>query len=117
MGDITRIEQNRLMSKAVKANGFVFVGGQTPDDRTQDVVGQTRQVLAKVDKYLAEAGLDKTRLVSVSVWLKDITRDFDGMNGVWEQWVPEGHTPGRATVQAHLRTSDMLVEVAAIAAE
>lgn len=117
MANFTRIKHNELMSKAVRANGFVFVGGQTPDNREQDVAAQTREVLKKVDDNLAALGLDKSHLVSVSIWLKDITRDFDAMNDVWTEWVDRENTPSRATVEANLRTSDMLIEIAAIAAE
>ncbi|HDS0916517.1 TPA: RidA family protein [Pseudomonas putida] len=117
VANFTRIKHNELMSKAVRANGFVFVGGQTPDQREEDVTGQTRQVLKKIDENLEAMGLDKSHLVSVSIWLKDITRDFDAMNAVWAEWVDKNNTPSRATVEAHLRTADMLVEIAAIAAE
>ena len=117
MANFTRIPHNELMSKSVRANGFVFVGGQTPDKRDEDISGQTRQVLKKIDEQLEAMGLDKSHLVSVSIWLKDITRDFDAMNEVWAEWVDRENTPSRATVEAHLRTADMLVEIAAIAAE
>ncbi|WP_371319139.1 RidA family protein [Pseudomonas sp. PDM26] len=117
MTNFARIKHNELMSKAIRANGFVFVGGQTPDQRNEDVAGQTRQVLKKIDENLEAMGLDKSHLVSVSIWLKDITRDFEAMNAVWAEWVDMENTPTRATVEAHLRTADMLVEIAAIAAE
>jgi enamine deaminase RidA (YjgF/YER057c/UK114 family) len=79
MNEIVRFESNQRMSRVVKAAGLVFVGGQTSNDRTLDVKGQTQQVLAKIDAFLAQAGIEKTRLVSAQVWLADIARDFASM--------------------------------------
>ena len=69
-----------------------------------------RVVLEQVDRLLAEAGTDKTRIVSAQVWLADMA-DFAEMNAVWDQWVPQGHTPARATGEAKLATPDYKVEV------
>lgn len=116
MSTIERFEQNTINARVVRANGFVFVGGQTPDDLTQDMAGQTAQVLKKIDHYLESVGLDKNRIVSAQVWVKHIGRDFDAMNAVWSAWVPQGQVPARATVEANLRYEDMLIEIAVIAA-
>ncbi|HDR9307826.1 TPA: RidA family protein, partial [Burkholderia multivorans] len=62
-------------------------------------------------------GIDKTRLVSAQVWLADIARDFAGMNEVWDAWVPAGHAPARATVEAKLAAPHLLVEIAVVAAQ
>ena len=69
-----------------------------------------RVVLEQVDRLLAEAGTDKTRIVSAQIWLADMA-DFAEMNAVWDQWVPQGHTPARATGEAKLATPDYKVEV------
>jgi len=116
MSTIERFEQNSINARVVRANGFVFVGGQTPDDLTHDIAGQTVQVLKKIDHYLKSVGLDNTRIVSAQVWVKQIARDFDAMNAVWAAWVPQGYVPARATVEANLRYENMLVEIAVIAA-
>jgi enamine deaminase RidA (YjgF/YER057c/UK114 family) len=115
MSEIVRIATDRRMSRAVKAAGLVFVGGQTSQDRTPDVKVQTRRVLANIDDYLSQAGVDKTRLISAQVWLADIARDFSSMNEVWEAWLEPGCAPTRATVEAKLAAADMLVEIAVIA--
>jgi enamine deaminase RidA (YjgF/YER057c/UK114 family) len=115
MSAIVRIAADRRMSRAVKAAGLVFVGGQTSQDRTLDVQVQTRRVLANIDDYLLQAGVDKTRLISAQVWLADIARDFNSMNEVWEAWLEPGCAPTRATVEAKLAAPDMLVEIAVIA--
>jgi enamine deaminase RidA (YjgF/YER057c/UK114 family) len=115
MNEIVRFESNQRMSRVVKAAGLVFVGGQTSNDRTLDVKGQTQQVLAKIDAFLAQAGIEKTRLVSAQVWLADIARDFASMNEVWDAWVAPGCAPTRATVESKLAAPDLLVEIAVIA--
>ena len=115
MNDIIRIDTNQRMSRIVKAAGFVFIGGQTSADPAPDVRIQTAKVLEKIDGFLDKAGIDKTRLVSAQVWLADIARDFAGMNEVWEAWVPEGCAPTRATVEARLAASHLLVEISVVA--
>ena len=111
MSEIVRIETNQRMSRVVKAAGLVFIGGQTSNDRTLDVKGQTRQVLAKIDGFLAQAGIDKTRLVSAQIWLANIDQDFTGLNVVWDAWVARGCAPTRATVESKLAAPDLLVEI------
>jgi enamine deaminase RidA (YjgF/YER057c/UK114 family) len=103
------------MSQAVACNGMVFLAGQVADDTSQDVSGQTRQVLAAIDRLLAEAGSDKSRLLSAQIFLADMA-DFAAMNKVWEAWVLPGQTPARATVQAALAQPQYRVEVVVTAA-
>lgn len=115
MNDIVRIENNKRLSR-VGYNGIVWVGGLTADDSSQDIQGQTRQVPAKIDAYLAKAGTSKNRLVSAEIWLKDIERDFEGMNKVWDAWVPADAAPARATGESKLARSPLLIEIIVIAA-
>jgi len=112
--DIKRIGVGARMSEAVSYNGIVWVAGQVgnPGDSVAD---QTRTCLAEVDRILAAAGTDKTRILSAQIWLADIAT-FGEMNGVWDQWVPQGHTPARATGEAKLATPDYKVEVIVTAA-
>lgn len=116
MSEITRIETNQRMSRVVSFNGMVFIGGLTADDASQDIQGQTRQVLKKIEDYLAKAGTDKTRMLSAQIWLKDIESDFAGMNEVWDAWAPVGDTPTRATGESKLARSNLLVEIIVTAA-
>jgi enamine deaminase RidA (YjgF/YER057c/UK114 family) len=116
MTDIVRIETDKRRSRAVVYNGIVFVGGMAADDRTQDIRGQTEQALARVEKYLADAGTDKSRLLTAQIWLKDITRDFDGMNEVWNAWTAPNAAPTRATAQCEMGAPDVLVEIIVTAA-
>jgi enamine deaminase RidA (YjgF/YER057c/UK114 family) len=103
------------MSQAVVSNGMVFLAGQVAGDTSQDVGGQTRQVLAAIDRLLAEAGSDKSRLLSAQIFLADMA-DFAAMNKVWEGWVVPGQTPARATVQAAMAAPDYRVEIVVTAA-
>ncbi len=96
-------------------NGTVYLAGQVPDDATQDIEGQTRQVLAMVDRLLAEAHSDKTCILMAQIFLKEIG-DIKGMNLAWDQWIPDGHTPPRATVQAALANPAWKIEIVVTAA-
>ncbi|CAG0981965.1 2-aminomuconate deaminase [Burkholderiales bacterium] len=106
----------RLSAMVVhEATGTIYLAGQVADDPKADLATQTRQVLAAIDRLLAEAGSDKAKLLSATIFLPDMA-DFAAMNAVWEAWVPQGHTPARATVQAKLADPDLKVEIQAIAA-
>lgn len=112
---VQRFDVGPRLSEMAIHNGTVYLAGQVPDDATQDIEGQTRQVLGMIDTLLARAGTDKTRLLMVQIFLADLA-DFDGMNRVWDAWVPAGHTPPRATVQARLARPDWRIEIVATAA-
>ena len=111
---ITRYQTGPRMSQAVKANGFVFTAGQVAATPTPSVAAQTAQILAQIDQLLSDAGSDKTKIVSASIWLADIA-GFAEMNSEWDKWVPAGNAPARATVEAKLATPAYLVEIAVIA--
>jgi enamine deaminase RidA (YjgF/YER057c/UK114 family) len=113
---IQRISVTPRLAGAVVHNGLAWLSGQVPDDRSQDCAGQTRQVLAKIDALLAQAGSDKSKLLSAQIWLKDIDADFAAMNEVWAAWLPEGAAPARATIKADLASADVLVEIMLTAA-
>ena len=108
--DIIRIDRNPRLSKVVVANGFAFLSGLTARDRSGDVKQQTADILEQIDGYLAAANTDRSKLVSVNIWLKDITQ-VSQMNEVWEGWVDPESVPTRATVQAELAHHDTLVEI------
>ena len=111
---IKRIESGARMSQAVVANGFVFLAGQVANDTSADVEGQTRQVLAEIDRLLAAAGTRKDRLLSATIYLADVST-FAQMNKAWESWVaPEGK-PARATVEAKMVAPEYKVEIQVIA--
>ncbi|MCF2525855.1 RidA family protein [Yinghuangia soli] len=112
---IQRFESNARMSQATVHNGTVYLAGVVADDLTQSVGVQTKTVLAGIDRLLALAGTDKTRILRAEIFLADI-KDFADMNAEWDAWVPEGAAPARATVQAALYTPEALVEIVVTAA-
>ena len=113
MSDIKRIGVGARMSEAVCYNGIAWLAGQVGEGST--VAEQTKDCLAQVDRILAEAGSDKTKILSTQIWLADIST-FAEMNAVWDQWVPAGHTPARATGEAKLAAPQYLVEIIVTAA-
>lgn len=110
---IEHIDPGARMSHAVVHNGTVYLAGQVAEGA--DVVEQSRASLALVDGLLERAGSDRSKLLSVTVYLADMA-DFAGMNSVWETWIDAANPPARATVEAKLATPDYLVEFSVIAA-
>ena len=112
---IQRLDVGPRMSEAAVHNGTVYLAGQVAIDPTLTIEGQTCQVLASIDDLLARAGSDKRRILMAQIFLADL-KDFEGMNAVWDAWVPSGHTPPRATVQAALARQEWKIEVVVTAA-
>lgn len=112
---ITRIESGARMSQAVVHGDTIYLAGQvgTPDAPVAD---QTSQVLAAIDRLLAQAGSDKTRILSATVWLADMA-DYAAMNAVWDAWVAPGHAPARATGESRLAAPGYRVEIIVVAAK
>ena len=115
MSDIKRLETNDRMSQAVIHNGLIWLAGQVAKPG-ESVTEQTRAVLEQIETLLAQAGSDKTRILSATIWLADMA-DFAEMNAVWDAWVPQGAAPARATGEAKLATPDYKVEVIVTAAQ
>jgi enamine deaminase RidA (YjgF/YER057c/UK114 family) len=112
---IERIKVGPRMSQVVIHGDTIYLAGQVADDPSADVAGQTRQILAKIDNLLAEAGADKSKVLSANVWLSDIST-FDQMNAVWDKWVTPGQPPARATVESRLARPEFKVEIMVVAA-
>ena len=112
---IKRIRPGARLSGASVHHGLCWLAGQTADDLTQDVKGQTKQILDKIDSILAEAGTDKKKLLTVQIWLSDM-RFFADMNSVYDQWLYKDSPPARATVESRLATPGHLVEIGGVAA-
>ena len=111
---IKRLQTNARMSQVVIANGVVYLAGQVPDTANVSVTEQANEVLARIDTLLEAAGVDRTRLLSANIWLSD-PKHFAEFNAVWDVWVPAGHAPTRACVQALLMKPGCDVEVAVTA--
>src|SRR5271166_2063805 len=89
------------MSRCVVRDNTVYLAGLTASDATQDIKGQTKQILDKIDGYLAQAGTSKSNLLSANLWIKDMAL-FADMNSVWNAWVDPENPPARACVKADL---------------
>jgi enamine deaminase RidA (YjgF/YER057c/UK114 family) len=113
---IQRLHVGARMSEAAIYNGLCFLAGQVAQDPNQGTGEQTRQVLAAIDRLLAEAGTDKSRLLQVTIFVTSMA-EFPAMNAVWDTWVVPGQTPPRATVQAALARPEYKVEIKVIAAQ
>ncbi|NEH28108.1 RidA family protein [Rhizobium ruizarguesonis] len=113
---IERHETGKRMSQAVTYGGFVFLAGQVAIDAPgASVQEQTINILARITRLLESVGSNPTRIVSTTIWLADIS-SFEDMNTVWDAWVPAGHAPARATVEARLAGPEFTVEIGMIAA-
>jgi enamine deaminase RidA (YjgF/YER057c/UK114 family) len=112
---INRVEPGQRLSRAVIHGDTIYLAGHVASDPALDVAGQTRQILAAIDRVLAELGTDKSRILSATVWLADMST-FDEMNSVWDAWVSPGSPPARACVESKLASPRYRVEIAAIAA-
>ena len=115
---IERHHTGKRMSEAVVfmpgGERVAWLAGQVAADPVADITGQTTSVLAQIDALLAEIGSDKTKILSATIYLADI-KDFAAMNVVWDAWVPQGHTPARATVEANLAAPAYRIEIQVVA--
>ena len=112
---IKRLEVGPRLSQAVIHGDTVYLSGIVPDDLKKDARGQTEEILAKIDRLLAAAGTDKSKILVATIWLTDI-RDFAEMNSVWDKWVPQGQSPARACVESKLASPQIRVEIRVTAA-
>ncbi|MBP6188954.1 MAG: RidA family protein [Azonexus sp.] len=111
---IQRHGTTRRYSDSVVYAGTVYLV-EVPNNLEANITAQSENLLASIDRLLAQAGSDKSHLLMVTIYLADIA-DYDAMNAVWDTWVPEGHAPTRACVQAKLANAKYRVEMALTAA-
>ncbi len=110
---IERLHTGSRMSKIVKHHGIIYLCGQV--GAGESVSEQTRDCLARIDALLEEAGSDRSHILQAIIWLADMA-DFQDMNAVWDQWIPEGHAPARACGEAKLARDVLKVEIIITAA-
>lgn len=114
--DIHRLHIGKTLSEIAIHNGTVYLAGQVAEDLTQNIAGQTREVLGHIDRLLAEANSDKSRILMCQIFIADM-KDFGEMNAAWNEWVAEGNSPPRATVEAKLAKPEWLIEMVVTAAQ
>jgi enamine deaminase RidA (YjgF/YER057c/UK114 family) len=112
---LRRFHVGDRLSEVTIFNGTAYLAGQVAADASQDIRGQTRQVLAAIDQLLQEVGTDNAHILMAQIFLADLA-DFDGMNEVWEDWIAPGDAPPRATIQARLAKPDWKIEIIVTAA-
>jgi len=114
---IQRLNVGPRMSQAVVHGNTVYLAGQVARNAGgQPVDAQTKDILQIIDGLLAQAGSDKTKLLSATIWLADI-KTFNEMNQLWDAWVAPGNTPARACVESKLAAPQYTVEIMVIAAK
>jgi enamine deaminase RidA (YjgF/YER057c/UK114 family) len=114
--DIKRHEPSQILSSAVEYGNHVYLAGLVCDDPSQDIKGQTRQILDKIDRLLAKCGSHKSKVLSANIWVTDI-KNRAPMNEVWTAWADPKNLPARACVEAKLADPRMLVEIMIVAAK
>jgi enamine deaminase RidA (YjgF/YER057c/UK114 family) len=113
--EMERYATTARMSKATKFGGVVYLAGLVAEQRHESIAAETREILASIDAYLAEAGSDKSRLLSAMLWVSDMAY-YDEMNREWDSWLPSGSAPPRACVEARLARDYVRVEIMVTAA-
>ena len=114
---IQRIQAGPRMSKAVVHGNTVYLAGIVANEpKGKSVTEQAKDILAQIEGFLAQAGTDKTKLLSANIWVTSMS-DFAEMNAVWDAWVSPGNTPARATVEAKLASPDYKLEIMVVAAK
>lgn len=114
--EIKRIHSGKRISRAVVHNNIVYLAGILAlQKRGGSVQEQTRDVLSMIDRLLAEAGTDKTKLLTASIFLADI-RTAEEMNEVWDEWLPQGCAPARTTVEGRATSREHAVKISVTAA-
>lgn len=106
---------SEMVTVDLGAARLLYLSGQVAENPSLDITGQMREILRHIDRLLATQGATKQDLVSVTIYLRTVG-DYAAMNSVWDEWVPAGHTPARATVGAKLIDSEYRVEIQATAA-
>jgi enamine deaminase RidA (YjgF/YER057c/UK114 family) len=112
---VKRLHIGPRMSQVVIHGDTVYTAGIVADDANTDVGGQTGQILDKIGRYLVEAGTDKSKILTATIWLADI-KDFKDMNAVWDAWVSKDNPPTRACVESKLAAPQYKIEIRVIAA-
>ncbi len=109
--EVKHCEGNGRLSLATEWNGLIKFTGRTCMPAGPGIEEQVKGVLDIIDAELAKHNSDKEHILFVQVFLKDVIKDFDTLNRIWEAWVVPGHEPARATVQAKMAKEEALVEM------
>jgi len=114
--ELQKINKTHRMSRIVVHGETIYLCGQVCKDSTKGIKEQTATTLEKIEELLASVGSDKSKLIMVQIFVKDMA-DFAGMNEVWDAWVDQENPPARACVEAAMARPDLLVEMVVTAAK
>ncbi len=105
-------------SQAMKVGNLVYTSGQIPIDpatgniESQDITGQTEQVMKNLDAVLTAAGSSFGKAVKTLCFLKDMG-DFAAFNEVYAKYFTG--KPARSCVAVAALPKGALVEVEVVA--
>lgn len=116
MTEITRLHSGPKLSRVIIHNNIVYLCGQVAKDYDGDIKEQTSTMLERVDEHLAEAGTNRNRILSATIYISDISQ-VSQMNEVWGEWLGDGPRPARTCVQAQMAKPNILVEITVVAAK
>jgi enamine deaminase RidA (YjgF/YER057c/UK114 family) len=112
---VRRIDPGQRLSEATIHDDRMYLSGVSPQDTSQDIAGQVRQVLAAIKVALEKGGSSRTKILSALIFLADMN-DFATMNAVWDDWIVAEASPARATVQTKLSNPNAKIEIMVVAA-
>ena len=112
---VQRLHVQKRFSEIAISGNLIHLAGQLASDFSLDIQGQTQQTLDYIDQFLADAGSDKSHILSVMIFLKDIEQDYAAMNEVWDAWVADIEALPRTCVEAKLYDPNVLVEMTVVA--
>jgi enamine deaminase RidA (YjgF/YER057c/UK114 family) len=113
---VTRHEPGPILSLAVEHGDTVYLAGIVARNLKNDVKGQTEEVLAEIDRLLAKAGSNKSKILQAMLWVPDI-RLRGAVNEVYTKWVDPKNLPARACIEAKLADPAALIEIMVTAAK
>lgn len=112
---VQRLHISKRFSEIAISGQLIHLAGQLASDLSLDITGQTQQTLDIIDQFLADAGTDKSQIMSVTIYLKDIQHDYAAFNAVWDAWVSDIDALPRTCVEAKLYDPNVLVELTVVA--
>lgn len=112
---VQRLHVEKRFSEIAISGNLVHLAGQLASDTSLDIRGQTKQTLDIIDRFLADAGTDKSQIMSVTIYLKDIEKDYAAFNEIWDLWVSDIQALPRTCVEAKLYSPQVLVELTVVA--
>lgn len=112
---VQRLHLSNRFSEIAIAGNLVHLAGQLASDFDLDIKGQTQQTFDMIDQFLADAGTNKSQILSVTIYLKNIEQDYAAFNEVWDAWVADIDALPRTCVEAKLYDPRVLVELTVVA--